>query len=334
MLALMLKSRISMAVCLLVVASGTLADPLSQDDLNWLKKIESAARQVDYIGTFIYQSGNYVETSRITHVTQGGDEYERLEGLDGERSEVIRKNDQVWCYLGDSKVMVSKREGARTFPALLPEQLALLQENYQIKHGEEDRVAGFHAHSLVFQPRDKMRYAHRMWADNQSGLLLKADVLDLHNHVIEQYAFTQLHIGGDIDRKWIVPNQAVDQKKSDTTLSESRSGSSKQTSPNASGWQVYALPAGFKKMNEVSRHLRGSDLPVTHLVFSDGLAGISVFIEKLDEKSATKAGLYSKGVIHVFIKVLDANLLTVVGEVPPRTVMQVAESVRYGGQRQ
>jgi negative regulator of sigma E activity len=31
---------------------------------------------------------------------------------------------------------------------------------------------------------------------------------------------------------------------------------------------------------------------------------------------------------------MGESLLTVVGEVPPRTVMQVAESVRFGGQKQ
>lgn len=321
-----LNSRINLAVWLLVAASGAWAEPLLQDDLGWLKKMVSAAHQADYSGTFIYQSGNYVETSRITHLLDGGNEHERLEGLDGERSEVIRKNGEVWCYLGDSKVMVAKREGARTFPALLPEQLPLLQENYHIRHGEEDRVAGFHAHSILFQPRDKMRYSRKMWAHSDSGLLLKAVVLDERDHVIEQYAFTQLKLGGDIDRKWIVPNKSTEHNPSANAVS-----SNDRMTHKESGWLVYALPAGFKKMTEVSRHLGGSQLPVTHLVYSDGLAGISVFIEKLGAKPGAKPGLYSKGAIQVFIKVLDANLLTVVGDVPPRTVMQVAESVRYGG---
>ena len=325
----MLKFKINLAVWLLLAASGVSAEPLSQDDLNWLKKMVFAAQQTNYSGTFIYQSGNYVETSRITHLSDGENEHERLEGLDGERSEIIRKNDQVWCYLGDSKVMVAKREGTRTFPALLPKQLSLLQENYAIRHGEEDRIAGFNAHSILFQPRDKMRYSHKMWAHSDSGLLLKAVVLDERDHVIEQYAFTQLNIGGDIDRKWIVPNKSTDQNASGNAVSTP----SVRTTPKDSGWMVYALPVGFKKMTEVNRRLRDSQQPVTHLVYSDGLAGISVFIEKLGAKSDAKPGLYSKGALQVFIKVLDANLLTVVGEVPPRTVMQVAESVRYGGQK-
>jgi sigma-E factor negative regulatory protein RseB len=292
-----------------------------------------ATRQSEYRGTFIYQSGNYVETSRITHVLEDGNEYERLEGLDGERSEIFRKNDQEWCYLGDSKIMVAKRQAARTFPALLPDQLDQLQENYLISHGGEDRVAGFHAHSIIFHPRDRMRYSHKMWANTDTGLLLKAVVLDEHGHTIEQYAFTQLNIGGNIDRKWISAEKSSRSNNPDISAN-AESGQYHRPVPTDSGWKVYALPPGFKKIAEVSRRLRGNDFPVTHLVYSDGLAGISVFIEKTGNKTNVKKGLYSKGITHVFIRTEGDNLLTVVGEVPARTVMQVAESVKHGDEKQ
>lgn len=313
--------------CLLLLVSGVPVETMAQEGAIPLKQIVDAARQTDYSGTFIYQSGSYVETSRISHVFDGTNEHERLEGLDGERSEVVRKNGQIWCYLGVGKVMVAKRDGMRTFPALLPEQYELLQENYAIQQGEDERVAGFHARAILFQPKDKLRYAHKMWAQSDSGLLLKAVVLDEHERTIEQYVFTQLQMGGDMDRSWIKSGPA-DAQASDDAVNSAGTEPAK-----GSGWVVYSLPAGFKKLTEVTRHLRGSQSPVTHLVFSDGLAGISVFIEKINDKSAVKTGLYSKGVIHVYSKVLDAHLLTVVGEVPARTVMQVAESVRYGGPR-
>lgn len=323
----MLKLKIGFTVLLSLATAGVWAEPLAQDDQSWLKKMVFAAHKSDYSGTFIYQSGSYVETSRITHIFDGENEHERLEGLDGERSEVIRKNGQVWCYLGDRMVMVAKRDGGRTFPALLPEQLSLLEENYVTRPGKEVRVAGFHAHSIIFQPRDKMRFSHKMWAHNESGLLLKAVVLDEHDRIIEQYAFTQLKIGGDIDRRWILENKSAEHGATENPANDLTS----RSTHIESGWQVYALPAGFKKIAEVTRRLRDNQLPVTHLVYSDGLAGISVFIEKLSDKAGVKTGLYSKGVIQVYTKLLDENLLTVVGEVPARTVMQVAESVRYGG---
>lgn len=312
--------------CLL--AGGSWAEQFSPDDLNWLKKMVFAAHRTNYSGTFIYQSGNYVETSRLTHLVEGGNEHERLESLDGERSEVIRRNGQVWCYQGESKVMVARRDGARIFPALLPEQFLLLQENYKIRHGEEDRVAGYAARSMIFIPRDKMRFSHRMWVHNDSGLLLKAVVQDENGHVVEQYTFTQLNVGGELDRKWIA-GPVSEVKGGD----KAEAAGASRVLPNESGWVVYALPTGFKKVKEVARHLHGNKSPVTHLAYSDGMAGISVFIEKLEKNSGARKGLQSKGLIQVYTKILGDNLLTVMGEVPSRTVMQVADSVRNGKQK-
>ena len=97
-------------------------------------------------------------------------------------------------------------------------------------------------------------------------------------------------------------------------------------------WQVDAMPVGFKKITEVCRPMRDSKIPVTHLVFSDGLAGISVFIEDVGDRDDIRFGLSSQGSIQIYSKISGDKLITVVGEVPPRTVIQVADSVRYAGQ--
>jgi len=330
---------------MLASVTGACADPIRPDVLNWLQTMAFAAHQTDYSGTFIYQYGNHVETSRITHIADHDGEYGRLESLDGPRREFIRHNDQVWCDLGDGKVKVEQRQGGREFPALLPEQLTLLNENYLIKPAEEVRLAGFHAHAMVFQPKDNLRYTHKMWADSVSGLLLKSEVLDERGGVIEQYSFVQLSIGGNIDRSWITADQAAADShdhdphklhQADDPLHGGDSNSVHSLPKMAalsfsSGWRVDALPAGFKKIAEVRRQLRGRDAPVIQMVFSDGLAGISVFIEKSDNDEDDHPGLSSQGVIQVYSKLVDDQLVTVVGEVPPRTVMQVADSVRNGG---
>jgi sigma-E factor negative regulatory protein RseB len=322
-------SFISSVTCLLLLyANSSMAESLTPVDDEWLKKMVSAARHTSYIGTFVYQSGSYLETSRITHLSDAQNEYERLEGLGGERSEVIRKNGQVWCYFGENKLEVARREAGRTFPALLPEQISLLRENYAIYYGTEDRVAGFHASSIIFKPRDKMRYAHKMWTDKESGLLLKAMVLDERERVIEQYVFTQLKIGGEIDQKWIVEPATGNKNRHADAVTQMQP---KKLLIAESGWRVYFLPAGFKKIMEVSRHLRDEHRQATHMVYSDGLAGISVFVEKHGGKSDIKQGLHNFGVSQMYAKNMDDNVLTVVGEVPPRTLLQIAESVRYGG---
>lgn len=325
-----MKPAIVLAAALWACVPTASADPLWQDDLNWLKTMMFAAHQTDYSGIFVYQYGNHVETSHITHIIDSAGEHSRLNGLDGARREIIRSNDQVWCYLGDSKVKIEERRGGRRFPAVLPEQLSLLNENYQIKQTEEGRIAGYHAHAVVFKPRDVLRYAHRMWAHSDSGLLLKAEVLDERGRTVEQNAFIQLTIGGNIDRSWIkaekpgIPTFEHKAQYEEVQKAESLTG--------ASGWQVDMLPPGFKKITEMRRPFRGKKGPATHLVFSDGLASISVFIEELDGDRDDRTGLSSQGAIQVYSKVNGNYLLTVVGEVPPRTVMQVADSVRYSGQ--
>lgn len=308
--------------------STAIADPLLAD-AEWLRTMAFAAHQTNYCGVFVYQSGGRVEMSRITHLSDKDGEHERLEGLDGLRREVIRNNDKVWLYLGDKKVRVEKRRAQHAFPALLPEQIQALKENYQISQGEEDRVAEYHAHTVLFQPKDNLRYTRKMWAHSESGLLLKAVVLDERGRVIEQYAFSQLNIGGNIDRKWIVPSE------SDAARLAPQRGLSplpKASFENAlSGWQVDSVPSGFKKILEMRRTISDRKLPVVHIVYSDGLAGISVFIEKVSEVTDIP-GLSSQGAVHMYSRLVGNHLVTVVGEVPPRTVIQVADSVRFAGE--
>lgn len=328
----MLQSfKVLLFLLLLTLLQSVDADPLRSNATDWLKTMAFAAHQTDYSGTFVYQDGvgGHVEVSRITHIIDSGGEHERLEGLNGARREIVTSNNQVWLYLGDRKVRIERHHGERNFPALLPEQISILSENYLIRQAEEDRVAGFHVHAIVFQPKDNLRYAHKMWAHTQSGLLLKAVVMDERARIIEQYAFTQLSLGKSVDRKWIEPDEPfIPALNSKETIAGEGLGAESGTTD----WQIDAMPKGFKKIMEVCRPMREKTKPVTHLVFSDGLAGISVFIEDLDGREDVNSGLSSQGAIQVYSRVSGDKLITVVGEVPPRTLIQVAESVRYAGQ--
>ncbi len=298
-----------------------------QVSLDWLKVVAFAAHQTDYSGVFVYQYGNRVETSRITHVVEADGEYEKLESMDGPKREIIRHHGQVWCYINHKMVQVDSQRVRSRFPALLPEQISALNANYQAGGVGTERVAGYNTQVFVFRPNDNLRYAHKIWAHADSGLLLKTAVLDIKNQVIEQYAFTQLQIGGNIDRSWV---GARNLPRRDAGLPISPD-LAKGGTPANSGWVADALPAGFKKTMEIQRPMRGRHAPVTQIVFSDGLSAISIFIEPDDEDEDDVEGLSSRGAVNLYRKVLDRHLITVVGEVPPRTVMQVLDSVRYNG---
>ena len=247
-----------------------------QVSLDWLQTVAFADHQTDYSGVFVYQYDDHVETSRIIHVVEPDSEYEKLESLDGPRREIIRHHGQVWCYIGHRMVQVDSQQEHSNFPSLLPDQLSALNANYQAREAGVERVAGYNAQAILFQPKDNLRYAHKIWAHTDSGLLLKAAVLGDKSQIIEQYAFTQLQIGGDIDRSWIGAKSSAG-RGMPVPPETARGG----TAVN-SGWVVDALPAGFRKTREIQRPMRGKHAPVTQIVFSDGLSAISIFIEPAD----------------------------------------------------
>jgi sigma-E factor negative regulatory protein RseB len=176
----------------------------SQEGLSWLKRMASASRQQNYVGTFVYRNSRQTETSRIAHfMNAGGGEFEKLETLDGPPREIIRTNDQVTCYLPNSKTVLVEKRIPRRFPALLPEQLTDVPESYAVRKEGMDRVAGHECQVIVLQPRDKLRYGHDFCAEAKSGLPLRARSFGEKNETLESFAFTELAIGATSAVTWL-----------------------------------------------------------------------------------------------------------------------------------
>lgn len=318
---------------LLLVVGGEIAlaqTPPPPDALGWLQKIANSARQLDYSGTFIYQYGNQIETSRITHLVDDAGEHEKLERLDGPPREIIRNNEEIKCFLPDARtVRIEKRR--KSFPALLPQKLSALSDYYVVSKGAPERIAGYDCQVLMLEPKDGMRYGHKLWADAGSGLLLKVATLNEKGQVVEQFAFTELKIGGAIAPDALKP------KYSGTTTEWRESRSEASAPPTTdTGWSVKNLPPGFRKVAELKRTTAGKSAPVSHIVFSDGLAAVSVFIEPAPARRGERLpppGLSQQGALHVYTRPIAGHTITVLGEAPAATVMQIGNSVRFKEER-
>jgi sigma-E factor negative regulatory protein RseB len=292
---------------------------------DWLMKMNQATRELTYDGTFVYQHGEQLEAMRIIHRVDQGSVNERLVSLNGAAREVIRDDRQVMCYLPDRRsVVVEHRLGReKSFPAIVPEQVLELNENYLIKLGGAGRVAGRETQLVVIKPRDRFRYGYHLWADKRTGLLLKADLVDHTANVLEQFMFAQVVIGGTIDAADLNPAVAAEGL-------EWYWGSSMEAAPSnlSSTWKAKQLPTGFMLMNRVVRRNPKRSNPVEHLVYSDGLAAVSVFIEKMDGKAKpAMKGASRMGAVHAYGNVVSGHQIIVVGEVPEATVQLVGKSM-------
>lgn len=322
-----------LAACL---ASSVLAVPaLAQqpgdgEGLKVLERIATAAQQLNYTGVFVYQSGNRSETSRITHLGEGGNEFERLEVLDGSPREVVRQNDEVRCYLPEKHlVIVERRSNQRSFPSLLPGCLAGLTENYTIRRGPSGRVAGIDSQSIQIEPKDGFRYGHQLWFDPKTGLLLKAVSLNEKGEPVETFAFTEVKIGG--------------RSVTSTSLStpDLQDGSwrmhivrSSETKRDDSQWLFRNVLPGFRRQPGIKRQLHPGGPEGMHVIFSDGLAAVSVFIDPMPTKTNVdgNAGApFAIGAINVVKRYVGGYQLVVMGDVPAVALREFAEGIEPRG---
>ncbi len=297
------------------------------DALSWLNRLSAAAHRLNYSGTFVYQNGAISETSRIIHLVDGGNELERLEVLDGSAREVVRTNDEVKCYLPDSQLLiVERRSQQRGFPALLPAGLMELGDYYVVRKGATGRVAGFDSQSIVLEPRDEFRYGHSFWVHSDSGLLLKAGMVDERGQVLESFAFTQLQIGGLIDRQSLKSRyDSADRGAQDWRIDQIQT---QEARAEDSSWQFRTPLPGFRRVAEMKRPARPGAPESTHVVFSDGLAAISVFIEPLAGLApAPVNGFSTMGAVNIYKRVSGDYLLVVMGEVPVISLKRLGDGI-------
>jgi sigma-E factor negative regulatory protein RseB len=294
---------------------------VARSEAQWIQAARAAAQRVNYTGTIVYQSGAEMTSSRITHLFDGARSHERIQTLDGKPREYLRKRsedgDEVQCLIPEAKkIVVEKRNDEEPFPALSSASPDEILQRYAASLGPVERVA-------ALEPRDNLRYAYRLWLDRASGLLLRAQTLNERREVIEQIGFSEVRIGERIDRAalkpaWPTDGWAVvrsDYRKADLAKH---------------GW-IVPTPDGFRKTKEVIRRLRAAE--AMQVVFADGLATISVFIEPDSPAPEPVDEVRTHGPTAAFSRRVAQALVTVVGEVPPGTVRAVAYTVEFRGPR-
>jgi sigma-E factor negative regulatory protein RseB len=300
----------------------------TRSSLQWVQSIQQAAVRVNYSGTIVYQAGGEMRTSRITHLFDGAHSHERIQTMDGKPREYIRlrteNNDEVRCLIPESRrVIVEHRAVEEPFPGLIGAPAEAILERYELKTGEVERVAGIECQVLVLEPRDQLRYGYRLCVDRATGLLLKAQTVGERHEVLEQVAFTDIRIGERIDRSRLKPAWATEGwtvEKSDY----------RRADLDKAGWIVPA-PDGFRRTKEVLRRMGTAD--AMQVVFSDGLATMSVFIEPSSAGTPVVDEVQMMGPTAAYARRLGDALVTVIGEVPASAVRTLAKSVEFRGPR-
>ena len=315
----MMGWRPLLTATLFLVSNATYA----RDARGWLQRMEQAAHSVSYTGTFVYRHGTVLSAMHIVHRVARGQVTERLTALDGQRQVIIRSQGQVASYLPHEHVVFIERRvvALKSFPALVPTHLRRLRRYYAIHLGGLARIAGATSRLVIIAPRDSYRYGYRLWADRKTGLLLKASVINHTHETIEQFLFTRLRVRAHIPASAVGPI-GIGRL---STYKEERGELFPDPNP---GWTVRHKPPGFRLAMHLMRRIAGHKELVQHLVYSDGLAGVSVFIGRRSQALDTHPQIFRLGALHVFRSVVEHRMVTVLGNVPTLTIETMALSVR------
>jgi sigma-E factor negative regulatory protein RseB len=316
------------ALLIACALAGAAATAVAADDpADWLARMNRALTTRNYEGTFSHWHGGTVETLRIIHRVQDGRVAERLVSLDGSGREFIRSGATLTCYLPDQRTVLVEQRPAQESLVGFPAVDQRAASFYDIREVARTRLNRRDTHVIAVAPRDEFRYGYRLWIDDSTAMPLKTQLCDARGRVIEQIVFASLSLPGRI------PDSAFRPDLSTEGFQWLRSDAGPPPPTTTTVWSALRLPPGFRMMLRHAQMLPGASGPVDHLVFSDGLASVSVFVET--RTRATGAGgqaaqvqSASVGSSSAFSTVIDGHRVTAVGEVPPATVRFIASQVK------
>jgi sigma-E factor negative regulatory protein RseB len=311
----------------------------ADDPREWLQKMNQALATRNYDGTFFHLSEGRVETMRIVHRVRAGRVIERLQSLDGSGREFVRNNGELTCYLPDQHtVLVEPRPDHGPFLGSLPQFGTDVIEFYRIESLPATRILGRAAHVISVTPKDQFRFGYRLWLDESTAMPLKTQLCDSRGQVIEQIFFARLEMPENISDSDLTPLVRTD------GMHWVRQGPAQDNpSPALSAFRAQELPPGFRLTVAGAQTIGGATVPASHLVYSDGLATVSVFVEAPQAGPAgadpgqsapvepPMQGLSRVGSGFAFSTVVQGHQVTAVGEVPAQTVEFIAHSVKSSG---
>ena len=313
------------ALMLLALCGTLLAAPAVQaaggDPHEWLDRMTIAVETTNYEGTVIRISDGRAEALKVLHTVSDGVIREKLIAQEGNGLEIIRNGNEVHCILPERKsVLVEAWNDQSTLFSTLPSSDIRFGSEYDVAIVREDRVAGHKTVLIAIRPHDEFRFGHRIWLDLGTGFPLQTQLIDAEGRALEQVKFADITLNKEILASDLAPSYSIENFKWDNQPRR------KVTPVVESRWGIEDLPTGFRVISTNEEVLPGSEAAVSHILFSDGLANVSVFIAAHDGKNFAETS--KVGASNSFSTMLDGFRVTAVGEVPPATVERFAKSTR------
>jgi len=294
-----------------------------------LERMANAVEYLNYEGTLVHLHGGDSSVLHITHQVQDGQVTERISCDDAGR-QLIRNNDEVTGIFPDQHAVLVEPRDDRGQPSSplrgrLPGAASIDDALYLLSFAPPERIAGRDTRGIVIRPRDGFRYGYRIWLDRATYMPLKTQLVDERDRVLEQLLFTKIVLPERIPASAVRPTVATG---AFAVRRAARAATGPATDQAGPQWSVTALPPGFRLTVRKAQVAPDALSGLRHIVYSDGLATVSLFVEPAVAASEQAEGLSQIGAANAYTTSIDGHMVTAIGEVPARTVEMFAESAR------
>lgn len=290
---------------------------------DWINKMSNSSHQGNYQGTFVFWRDQKLEAMHISHASKSGKVWVSLKSLNGEPRQLIHKNGEV-ISIFPNKQLVSINEMTSNLPFHpdLPKDIKQLNKHYELSMLGQERIANRDTQIILVKPKDGYRYGFKYWLDKDTGLMLRCDVINEEKKALEHMMFTDFEYlqspPKGAFKETVIPSNFKILTQDET-----------QTLKADDNWVAKQLPKGFMLTKNILKPMRKKQESVQQLVFSDGLASVSVFIDHNENAAHRLDGHTKMGSINAFGLMMDKFQVTAIGEVPSETVKLIAESIRH-----
>jgi sigma-E factor negative regulatory protein RseB len=296
--------RLPLLWALLLAAPPVLAEPAPSAEAE-VERMARALGTLEYSGVFVLAHDGRLEAMQVTRSIDEAGPRDRVVALTGDRRELERSGSALRCVTPEGVVAVDA-EGLGAWPPRIPAGLGSARAHYEFAIVGAERIAGYEATVVEARPQDDDRYGYRFWIERNTGMLVGSMLVDAARRAVNQMMFTQLSMREQVaSTAAAVGAQDLDPQ---------------QSIAMPDGWSIGALPAGFALVA-----LSPADARARHLVYSDGLASVSVYIEPGEP---LLLGPARRGSINAYGAAIDGHRVVTVGELPAATIQRIAVSVR------
>jgi sigma-E factor negative regulatory protein RseB len=307
--------RIKLVYLLIALVLPSSGFASSAEAVDLLNKMNDAQQQLEYSGRLVFIKDGEPSILFIEQKIENGIRKETIVPLDEKAGYAAKETSSL---------------SLNSFSPITPE----MQDIYSFDLGEKDQVAGRPCQIITARPKDRKRYLQKYCVDLEKNILLEYSLTNLERQPVERFMFTDFKVSDQHMGNTRVPasisladNQTTEVMSTMPTMSVAQKGQS-----HYSKWIFDSLPVGFRRVQlsvEEATQNQNNNQEEEHLIVTDGLSSVSVFIAKDGGRKADSThSVMNSGALNILTKFQSDYTVTLVGEVPKGTLQDIYSGLR------